>query len=156
MAALLALCGRRRPLPLLPVLLLGAVSSIRTTDAALVPRTSATLPDLRTPHALLGVIALCISVPIYVVSIVLLWRRRGFFPIAGRGFVYLITLAVVVLIAQIEMIGVLVAYPQGIPWSDKQRTAKQRQSAWAQWTGLAPAGILIRSSAHSFCCSAAM
>lgn len=91
---------------------------------ALVPRTTATLPDLRTQHALLGVIALCISVPIYVVSIVLLWRRRSFFPIAGRGFVYLITLAVVVLVAQIEMIAVLVAYPQGIPWSEPTTATK--------------------------------
>ena len=115
----------RSMMMMMMLLLCAGVQSV----TALVPRTSATSPDLRTPHAIMPVIAACICMPIYVASIVLLWRRRTFFPIAGRGAVYLLTLAVVVLVAQMEMITVLVAYPQGIPWSQTMAAGAEENGA---------------------------
>jgi uncharacterized membrane protein len=66
-------------------------------------------------HTLLPLVSFCVTFPVYLTSLLLLWRRRSNYPIAGRGAVYLLATNAVLLMTAPMATVAAIAYPGGVP-----------------------------------------
>lgn len=72
-------------------------------------------PDWRSAHTLLPLVFFVPTLPIYLVGLLLLFRRRGLYPIAGRGWLLLFLSGANMLLGGLLNCLLMIFYPRGVP-----------------------------------------
>ena len=109
---------RRMVLPPLCVLLLTSLVLTVTFVSALpedVFFTESKTPDLTSLHSLLPLVFFIFTYPTHIASMILLYRRRHNYPIAGRGFIYLFATNAILLVSSPLLTLLTMIYEHGVP-----------------------------------------
>lgn len=72
-------------------------------------------PKWISPRVVISLFIVSLSVPCYIVGMVLLVRRRKMFPIAGRGFCALLIFCINPLVCVPLVTAAMIIYPHGLP-----------------------------------------